>query len=81
MNIDERIERLEKLFPGTPGTQITRVLMDVSLLKNWYNFEELTSKESILVWCLALGHLVEPKNFFYALSIEEVITKAERMLL
>lgn len=60
-------ERICRLEQGlsVPGTQIVR---------------HLKPKEGI-GWSLAIGGMMEPKDFFYGDTIEEVLALAERELI
>ena len=66
MTIEQRIKRLEKRDGSpVPGTQITRYLAAVEGTTNW---------------SLALGGMWLKKRFFYALTIEACLRKAEKEL-
>lgn len=80
--IETRICKLEQLISPTTamyGTTISRVLMDHSLFKEYdLRLEEATGREASVVWCLALGAVHVPKEFFYGHSIEQAVEQAEQ---
>lgn len=63
MTITERIEAIEKLIPGLPGTQISRVMHEES--------------GKGVCWSLGLGGLGQPKRFFGGPTIEDCLDQAE----
>lgn len=68
--LDERIQKLEELslgdrFKNMQGTTLQRV-----------NNPNGPGTQ----WCLALGPLSMPKEFFYGLTVEEVVSTAEDSL-
>lgn len=64
-SLEDRLLNLEDYIPGIPGTSLTRVL----------------AKDHGIEWCLGIGRLLEPKEFFYGSSIEECLEKAESFFL
>ena len=80
-DIDKALKELES--PVCPGTSITRVLMDIKLLeKNGIKVspKEIDGRESVQVWCLGLGILLEPKVFVYSTTIRGAYLKARKVL-
>ena len=65
LTLERRIERLENQFRKPSGTNIDRVL----------KFDG-----DGVMWCLGLGQMGMPKQFFYGNTIEEVISFAEKEL-
>lgn len=66
-SLEKRIENLEKKFsPKSPGTILSRVSLD-----------QRTHGYSGYGWCLAIGKLSMPKDFYYGRTIEEVFSNAE----
>jgi hypothetical protein len=81
-SIDERISLLEKKLKfSVSGTSLSRVLMERVLMDRslavGHGIKVPERKECILVWGLAIGPLMEPKRFFYDVTIDGVIKKAE----
>lgn len=80
LNVDDRIRALEdKAYRlgqsgSCPGTSISRVLPDSRIL------EKLGATPTSRVWCLAMGGMSQPKEFFYSLRLEDVIKQAEDWL-
>jgi len=77
MTLQEKIDKLETSLPvGTvAGTALSRVLMDNKLLPG--HGIKGSDRESTLVWCLAVGSLMQPwKSFYYGLTIDEAVDKA-----
>lgn len=74
-------KRANKILPGVPGTTLSRVLMDMKLAeKEDPRAPKHSNGESVLMWCLALGPMSEPKVFFYSITVDGVILKAEKDL-
>ena len=67
MNIDDRLSKLEQAFKPWPSAVIGTQLTR-------------TLEEDGVGWCLALGGMNFPKEFFYGKTIEEVVSKAEDFL-
>jgi hypothetical protein len=64
-SIDERIVKIEKLFPyadGIHGTTITRIL----------------TQDRGQIWSIGFGAMHQPKRFFEGLTIEEALYNAEK---
>jgi hypothetical protein len=77
-DIDKQILTLEP--PYSPGTMISRVLLDVSLFAR-YNLKvpvESKEKREVPVWCLSVGLCERPKAFFYSLTIRGAFLKARK---
>lgn len=76
MTLEERIELLE-LSAGM-GTILQRIVTDKMFCQkhgvtlSFYAVPEQT------IWCLALGRPLEPKTFFYGLTIREAVSNAEK---
>lgn len=67
MDIDARIKAIEDFVKAPiPGTMITRTAMPPPA--KGYG------------WCLAIGCMGMPKDFFHAVTIEECLTMVEDML-
>lgn len=62
--LEKRLLKLEKLIshPTIPGTSISRVL----------------DHEKGLMWCLSVGVISLPKQFFHGFTIEECLVSAEK---
>lgn len=66
MTTEERILALEAATRSSvPGTQLQRVL---------------NPAQGGVQWCLGLGGLTAPKEFFYGPTIDAVLTKAETVM-
>ena len=84
--LEERLWKLEKLFfpiNTVPGTAISRVSLAHTLFKKEGIKLEVpfNKNSSSVVWCLALGPMSMPKDFFYGNTIKEAVERAERKLL
>ncbi len=80
-DIDKALRSLES--PVCPGTTLSLVLMDVKLLERHgikLTPKEIDGRESVLVWCLALGILLEPKAFIYSTTIRGAYLRARKIL-
>ena len=77
-NVDLEIEKLEKGF-SVPGTMLVRTLCAVGILKK-QGLKVIPDRESMLVWSLGVGPLLEPKMFFYDYSIPGAIKRAQKAL-
>lgn len=89
MNFEARLLELERrafrvgVSNSTPGTSITRVMMDNKLLANYISNPELverTTPEFTLVWCVGLGDPLYPKLFSYGYTLEQALDVADRSL-
>lgn len=78
-DIDKEIKKLEHY--SVPGTMITRVLVSKELCEKYNLPEPEKGKESILVWCIAIGLISMPKRFFYGETIKEAHDRALTSLL
>jgi hypothetical protein len=79
-DIDKALRELEG---PCPGTTVSRVLMSVELLeRNGIKLtpKEINGRESVLVWCLQLGVLLEPKVFIYSMTIRGAYLRARKVL-
>jgi hypothetical protein len=81
-SFDETLLRLERSFNEltremVPGTMLERVLLDNALCEEHGIKIRHPEKESQLVWCLAIGHMREPKKFFYGNTVSTVLGQAE----
>lgn len=84
-DIDRALRGLEPEI--LPGTTVSRVLVATNLIEGQYTrkndfgkikltSEERANKESIHLWCLALGHSHTAKAFFYGRTIRECYLRA-----
>jgi len=82
-NIDKSLVQLENaiLRPGAvSGTMLTRGLLDHSMFPR-FGLKIPASRQDhqcTLVWTLALGELLEPKHFFYGLTLRAAYLAARR---
>lgn len=72
--VENAIESLEKEFT-VPGTQLSRVLATKEFLKEQ---DIHTEENNLLVWCLSLGPMGLPKQFFYGKTVYEVFRRARK---
>ena len=82
-SLEKRIEKLEKLYlpyeGAVPSTTISRVLLDNRLFEDeGLDPLKATGREATLVWSLSLGTMQYSSSFFYGVSIEETVEKAEK---
>ena len=82
-DVEEALLKLEELT-NTKGTSLSRSLCDIAWLDslgieipdNERFHTNKHPKESCYIWTLAIGSLRDPKKFFYAYTIKEVVTLA-----
>jgi hypothetical protein len=83
MNVDKVMETLEA-GQTVPGTTITRVIIGAKDINN-YGLRRKSVKgapegapapESYLVWCIGIGQMEQPKNFFYGHKLRDAFVKA-----
>jgi hypothetical protein len=73
-------KELSKFEPNTiPGTQITRICMDLDTAEKFgvtlpKGFQDL----SIMVWCLAIGCMHAPKHEIYGLTIASAFQRLRK---
>jgi len=84
MTLEKRIHRLElrmlrKGWASTKGTVLARTLMD-SKLAIREGIEVPDGKQCVLVWCLGIGGIMQPKMFYHGNTIGQTLRKAERAL-
>jgi len=70
--IEKNLEAIETYIPGLPGTSLTRVLLDVNWCRK-YSIKVpkkmvLKQREAVMVWCVGVGTLNMPKNFYYGFT-------------
>lgn len=89
-DVDKALQLLESFVPtNCPGTIVQRVLMCVKLFPenglklpapkaelDARGVSVLVAPKSVMVWSLAIGILMEPKEAFYGLTIRECFLKA-----
>lgn len=73
-------DRLAKLERGmeVPGTSVSRCLAQRQFLERQTDIKVPDGRESMNVWCVAVGESWMPKVFAYGVTIEEAVTDAER---
>jgi len=82
--IEKNLEAIETYIPGLPGTSLTRVLMDVNLCRK-YSIKVpkkmvLKQREAVMVWCVGVGTLNMPKNFYYGFTPSGAVQVALKAL-
>ncbi len=67
---------------GTPGTSITRVLLDVSLMRDMglKIAPGEKNRQSVFVWALSVGPMLAPKTLFYGRTVHEACRRATKTL-
>lgn len=67
--------------PVVQGTSLARVIIDTeAAIKNDPRARGKGNGESVIMWCLSLGPMLRPKAFFYSMTVQGVIIKAEEAL-
>ena len=85
-DVDRALEQLEGLLKSPvsnvpPGTGVTRVYAETAFAYQ-HGIKPRTGDDPyILLWCLSVGYLMKPKEFFYGRTIREVYLKARKALL
>ena len=62
---------------------INRALVDLCILREEDGIErtqEENRKGYAMIWCLALGKMLEPKQFYYGRTIAQAIENAKRQI-
>lgn len=80
--IEYRLKALERLVVregAVPGTSLGRQLCSIGILKAEGIRVPRTSlaRESVVVWCLSVGEMAEPKWFFRGWTLGEALNRAE----
>ena len=78
MTLEEKIERVEAFVPGTPGTTVSRVLLDRSMWEDGdispTGIENL--KGCAVCWTIGVGGLNQAKVYFYSRTVVGCVDKA-----
>lgn len=78
-SIETRIAKLERKLE-VPGTSISRCLAQRQFLEKETDIRVPAGRESMNVWCVAIGESWMPKIFAYGVTIKDAVSDAERRL-